>query len=253
MNGEETIGIFGGGTPALQLMKGDCIELMRQMEADTIGAVITDPPYASGGPKASDRCKGTNEKYARAKVAEYAKHNFDGDSMDQHSWMTFTVAWMREARRVCVNGAPFVVFTDWRQLPALTDAFQIAGLTWRGIMAWDKINARPQRGRPRQQAEFIVWGSNGDMPLDRNAPIIPGVLQCTAPSAAIRVHQTQKPVELLRTLVHICEPGGTILDPFAGSGTTLVAAQAEGYDAIGIEVNDYYAGVAQERLEIPTR
>lgn len=243
----------GGGTPALQLLKGDCIELMQRMEANTIGAVVTDPPYATGGQSASDRRKGTGSKYARAKIAEYAKHDFDGDSMDQRAWTHFTIAWMREARRICVDGAPFVIFTDWRQLPSLTDAFQIAGLTWRGIMAWDKINARPQRGRPRQQAEFIVWGSNGDMPWDRNAPVIPGVLRYSAPPATARVHQTQKPQELLQTLVHICEPGGIILDPFAGSGTTLVAARAEGYDAIGVEVNDYYARAAQERLEISTR
>ena len=54
----------------------------------------------------------------------------------------------------------------------------------------------------------------------------------------------------MRQLVHICEPGEVILDPFAGSGTTLLAAEQEGYDAVGVEMNEYYADRARERLNI---
>lgn len=234
----------------IQFYQGDCIRILEQLEPDSIGAVITDPPYASGGATAADRRKSTAEKYAKAKHAEYAKHDFDGDAMDQRCWMSFTIDWLRAAMRVAEDGAPFVVFVDWRQLPAMTDCVQWAGLIWRGVAAWDKVNARPQRGRFRQQAEYIVWGSKSAMPINRNAPILPGVLQCTAPAANSRIHQTQKPLELMRQLVHICEPGKTILDPFAGSGTTLLAADQEGYDAVGIEMNDYYAGKVRERLNL---
>lgn len=232
----------------IQFYQEDCIKILEHLKPDFIGAVITDPPYASGGTKAADRRKSTATKYARAKYAEYAKHDFDGDAMDQRCWMNWTVDWLRAAMRVAKDGAPFVAFIDWRQLPAMTDCFQRAGLVWRGVATWDKINARPQKGRFRQQAEYIVWGSKGAMPLDRKAPILPGVIQCTAPPAASRIHQAEKPLELMRQLVHICEPGGAILDPFAGSGTTLVAADAEGYDAVGIEMNEYYASKARERL-----
>lgn len=234
----------------VKFYQGDCLTVLGDLESESVNAVITDPPYASGGIKAADRHQSTAQKYARAKYAEYAKHNFDGDSMDQRCWMGWTVEWLRAAMRVAKDGAPFVVFIDWRQLPALTDCFQRAGLVWRGVAAWDKINARPQRGRFRQQAEYIVWGSKGAMPLDRKAPVLPGVLQYTAPPASNRIHQTEKPLELMRQLVHICEPSGVILDPFAGSGTTLVAAEQEGYNAIGIEMNEYYAGKIKERLEL---
>lgn len=229
---------------------GDCTRIMTELDPDSIGAVITDPPYASGGTKASDRWRSTSEKYAKAKYAEYSKHDFDGDSMDQRCWMNWTVDWMRAAKRVAKDGAPFVVFIDWRQLPAMTDCFQHAGLVWRGVAAWDKLNGRPQRGRFRQQTEYIVWGSKGNMPLARNAPILPGAFRCASPATSVRIHQTEKPLELMRQLVHICEPGETILDPFAGSGTTLLAAEQEGYDAIGIELNAYYAEKATERLSL---
>jgi site-specific DNA-methyltransferase (adenine-specific) len=64
-----------------------------------------------------------------------------------------------------------------------------------------------------------------------------------------KLHQTQKPLELMRDIVKICEPGETILDPFCGSGTTLVAAKQEGYSAIGIEVTKEYAAVAQKQVD----
>ncbi|WP_386366348.1 DNA methyltransferase, partial [Xanthomonas campestris] len=51
-----------------------------------------------------------------------------------------------------------------------------------------------------------------------------------------------------RRLVRICEAGGRVLDPFAGSGTTLVAAQLEGFEAVGIEMTDQYTTVTRDRL-----
>ncbi|MGH6754142.1 MAG: DNA methyltransferase, partial [Bradyrhizobium sp.] len=46
----------------------------------------------------------------------------------------------------------------------------------------------------------------------------------------------------------VCEQGGRIIDPFAGSGTTLLAAQLEGYSWVGCEMIQHYAGIARERL-----
>jgi len=155
---------------------------------------------------------------------------------------------LRDARAIAEPGAPLCVFCDWRQLPALTDAVQWAGWSWRGVAVWDKVSSRPQRGRFRQQAEFVAWASNGPMPLDRGVGVLPGVLSYTQPQAATRVHQTQKPIDLMRQIVRITAPGGTVLDPFAGSGTTLLAAALEGYDAVGIELSDAYYAAALERL-----
>ena len=86
----------------------------------------------------------------------------------------------------------------------------------------DKGNSRPQKGRFRQQAEYIVWGSNGDMPISRPVPCLPGVFKYGNPQN--RIHLTEKPLQLMRDVVKITEPGGSILDPFAGSGTTVLAA-----------------------------
>jgi site-specific DNA-methyltransferase (adenine-specific) len=66
---------------------------------------------------------------------------------------------------------------------------------------------------------------------------------------AANVHPTVKPVALMRHLVRlVTPPGGTVLDPFAGSGTTLVAAVLEGFDAIGCEMTDEYLPIIEGRV-----
>ena len=60
---------------------------------------------------------------------------------------------------------------------------------------------------------------------------------------------TEKPLQLMKDVIRICEPGGRILDPFAGSGTTILAAVEEGYEAVGIEVTDAYYKLGTERVK----
>jgi site-specific DNA-methyltransferase (adenine-specific) len=208
--------------------------------------VITDPPYASGGMSKDSRAQPTSKKYTSHKK-DCPFPDFEGDAKDQRSWTRWMTEWMIDARRVCKPGAPICLFIDWRQLPALTDAMQWAGWIWRGVAVWDKLNSRPQKGRFRQQAEFIVWGSNGPMPSTREAPFLPGVFRYAMPQR--RIHQTEKPLELMKDIIHICEPGGHILDPFAGSGTTLEAAKIEGYDATGIELVREYVDAGNKRIK----
>lgn len=87
------------------------------------------------------------------------------------------------------------------------------------------------------------------MPLDRNAPVLPGVIKAKV-RRDDKLHMTGKPTDLMRQVVRICEAGGRILDPFAGSGTTLVAVQMEGFSWTGCEVTEHYAAVARDRLAI---
>ena len=227
------------------ILHGDALDIIPHFQPGAFDAVITDPPYAGGGAKPSEKTRTTNQKYS-SMSADKALPDFDGDQKDQLSWMLWTAVWMSKVRAACKPGAPICVFIDWRQLPAATDALQWAGWIWRGTAVWDKGNSRPQKGRFRQQAEYIVWGSNGDMPISRPVPCLPGVFKYGNPQS--RIHLTEKPLQLMRDIVKITEPGGHILDPFAGSGTTVLAAVQEGYTATGIEVTDTYAELARERI-----
>jgi site-specific DNA-methyltransferase (adenine-specific) len=230
------------------IIRGDTLRVLKEFPDNLFGGIVTDPPYASGASDQNARQKSTAQKYSSAKQ-NCTLPDFEGDSKDQRSWTHWMAEWLQEARRVTKEGAPICLFIDWRQLPNLTDALQWAGWLWRGILVWDKLNSRPQRGRFRQQAEFIVWGSNGHMPSDRDAPVLPGVFRQAMPPFQKRIHQTEKPLEVMRDIVRIVEPGGIILDPFAGAGTTVLAAKLAGYPAVGIELSDYYAEAAAKRIE----
>lgn len=113
-------------------------------------------------------------------------------------------------------------------------------------MVWDKMTSRPQKGRFRQQSEYVVWGSNGPMPVNRPVGCLPGVFRYANPQN--RAHVTEKPLQLMRDLVKICVPGGRILDPFCGAGTTVLAAKLEGYEAVGVEVTDAYYKLGSDRV-----
>ena len=93
-----------------------------------------------------------------------------------------------------------------------------------------------------------MWGSNGPMPINRPVSCLPGVFRYGNPQN--RIHVTEKPLQLMKDVIQICEPGGLILDPFAGAGTTILAAAESGYQAVGIEVTDAYYKLGSDRVRI---
>lgn len=227
----------------------DNLDLMAELPDGIVDAIITDPPYCSGGQSASDRILAPSKKYVGSNT-KISRPEFAGDNRDQRSWIAWCELWLREAFRMARPGAPVCVFTDWRQLPATTDALQAAGFVWRGIAVWDKTEgARPQMGRFRNQAEYLVWGSKGAIPAEmaREIGVLPGVFRA-AVRQADKHHMTGKPTDVMRSIVRICPVGGVVLDPFAGSGTTGVAAMLEGRRFIGCEVIPEYVEIAQGRL-----
>jgi site-specific DNA-methyltransferase (adenine-specific) len=233
------------------LILGESLQVLRDLETASVDALITDPPYSSGGLHATDRLRDPEQKYVQTEVRQRGltvRPSFSGDTRDQRSWTFWCTMWLSECHRILKDGSPFICFIDWRQLPALTDAIQAAGFLWRGVGVWDKTEGcRAQRGRPRNQAEYWVWGSKGRMPLDREAPVIPGVLRFPVKQAD-KFHITGKPTPLLQELCKVVEPGGVVLDPFMGSGTTPVAAKMAGLGYVGIEQDPAYFNIAQERL-----
>ncbi len=225
----------------------DCLAVLHSLPDACVDAIITDPPYSSGGMFRSDRNQEPSIKYVNTGT-KIRRPEFAGDNRDQRSFGYWCSLWLSECQRVARPGAPVCVFTDWRQLPIATDVVQAGGWIWRGILVWDKTEGcRPSLGRFASQSEYAVWGSNGSMPLDRGVGCLPGVVR-TPVVQEDKFHITGKPTELLLQVVEICTPGGLILDPFCGSGTTGVAALRRGYRFLGIERETAYVAIARERL-----
>jgi site-specific DNA-methyltransferase (adenine-specific) len=233
------------------LYQGDALAVLASLPDASVDAIVTDPPYSSGGAYRGDRMSDPTQKYVPTKEVVNFHPGFTGDNRDQRSFGYWCALWLGECRRVAKPGAPLVVFTDWRQLPTVSDVVQAGGWVWRGIAVWDKTpGIRPSRGRFRQQAEFLVWGSNGPMPVERGVSDLDGVF-CFAPFQG-KLHIAGKPEPLMRSILDICETGGVVLDPFAGSGTTLKAAADTGRRAIGIEMDAHWCEVIAGRLATRT-
>lgn len=237
------------GTPLpFSLHQGDALSVLAQLPDDCADSVITDPPYNSGGRTAKERTSRTSRQKYTSADAGHSLPDFTGENMDQRSYGFWLTQIMTEAQRLTKVGGTALLFTDWRQLPTTTDALQAAGWLWRGVLAWHKPAARPQKGRFTQNCEFVVWGSNGPMDGSHHPVYLPGLYSASQPSGKDRQHITQKPVEVMRELVKICPERGTVLDFTAGSGSTGVAALLEGRDFIGIEKTPEYAAIAADRL-----
>jgi len=230
------------------LYLGDALECLDALGPGRVDAVMTDPPYSSGGAFRGDRTLGTKAKYMNSDSGNLAKlAEFTGDTRDQRSFTFWCGLWSSACLRVAKLGAPGLFFTDWRQLPATTDYFQAGGWIWRGVVPWVKRTARPQMGRFMSQCEFVVWGSAGPMPFERGVGCLPGFFDYASPQD--REHVTQKPVDLMADMMRIVEPGGVVLDPFMGAGTTGVAAVASGRSFIGCELMREHFDTACKRLE----
>jgi site-specific DNA-methyltransferase (adenine-specific) len=240
---------------------GEACAVLSSLPEASCDVLLTDPPYSSGGMFRSDRAVDPGTKYSGFgytsdgdRVGTAGQYGtFGGDSRDQRSFGVWVSAWSFAALRAVHPGGCAFVFSDWRQLPAATDAVQMGGWTWRGLVVWDKGVGRPMRGRFRNHLEYVVWATNGAHtgPEDEYPSTLIAV---PTVSSNEREHVTQKPVDLLRELLRVVpltpkeDRPLVVLDPFMGSGSTLVAAKYAGHHAIGIEVEERYCEIAAKRL-----
>ena len=242
---ESTLPIEHNGGDGWTILHGDTLQIIRAFKPQVFDALITDPPYASGGWKPAEKNRTTTQSTA-AWTPRTPRPTSTGTigirEAGPAGWLSGCTMPVKPASRVRLSA----LFIDWRQYPSITDALQWAGWIWRGCVVWDKMTSRPQKGRFRQQSEYVVWGSNGPMPVSRPVGCLPGVFRYANPQN--RTHVTEKPLQLMRDLVKICVPGGRILDPFCGAGTTVLAAKLEGYEAVGIEVTDAYYKLGSDRV-----
>lgn len=237
--------IIGNAT----LYLGDCREILPTLPK--VDAVITDPPYSSGGNFRADRTRSTADKYIGGGYTEGSaaldRPEFSGDNKDQRAYLVWSEMWMGRALSIAKPGAIIAAFTDWRQLPVTSDAIQCGGWVWRGIVPWDKTEAaRPQKGWFRNQCEYVAWGSNG--PIAQEGDCHPGLFRKSV-LAEGKEHIAGKPVSVMEGLIRICPLGGAVLDPFMGSGTTGVACMNLDRSFVGIEIEPRYFDIACRRID----
>jgi DNA modification methylase len=222
---------------------GDCREVMATLADKSIDVVITDPPYSEHVHTKSRR--GGGGKNGRSTIVSEKELGFAHLSADV---MTACAdAYDRLARRWVL------VFSDVESSHLWRGELTASGLEYTRTGAWIKNGGTPQftGDRPAVGFEAItICHPNGKKKW--NGGGTPAVWNYTValPHLEDRVHTTQKPIKLLRRLVELfTDPDELILDPFAGSGTTLVAAYEQGRRAIGVELDPKNAAACAARLE----
>ena len=230
----------------IRLYQGDALAVLSTLASNSADAVLTDPPYSSGGVTIGARQASPAHKYQSSGTKRQYPPML-GDAKDQRSWTMWCTLWLGECWRIARDGAPLMAFTDWRQLPALSDAVQAAGWKWLGIVPWDKKNARPQIGKFRQQCEYVLFAVKGCF-IAHTRACLPGVYAYPV-IAAQKVHLTSKPVELIEDLLAVTAPQARVLDPFMGGGSVGEACIRTGHNYIGIELSPEYFEISRKRLE----
>lgn len=222
---------------AVALYHADCLDVLP--EIGPVDHLITDPPY-------SEHVHASNRRGLTAHSGEFSEHRELGfTSLDDAT---------REAiGEYCACVRRWVlVFSDTESCHLWRDAIHADYIR---TAFWHKVGGAPQftGDRPAVACEAITichpagrkrWHGGGKQGLYS----VPIVVSRGGPNE-VRVHTTQKPLELMAQLVaDFTDPGDLILDPFAGSGTTLVAAKRLGRRAIGIEREEQYCEIAAQRL-----
>jgi site-specific DNA-methyltransferase (adenine-specific) len=227
------------------LYLGDCLELASELPR--IEALITDPPYSSGGMVRGDRMQSTATKYVQTDSRFTVREDFSGDNRDQRAFLAWATMVFSALHRNAVPGASVLAFTDWRQLPTMTDAIQCGGWVWRNLVTWWKPGVRMQRGRFSASAEYVVYGSHGPIAEGEKSP--QNVLSFAPVGGEDKSHIAEKPVELLSALIGVTPAGACVTDPFMGSGTTGVACALLGRPFVGIELDRHMFEIACRRIE----
>jgi DNA modification methylase len=202
------------------VMHGDCIKVMSRMASAAVDFVLTDPPY----------------------IARYRSRTGQSVINDDNG------AWLQPAftqmYRLLKPGSFCVSFYGWSKADRFIAAWRSAGFRMVGHLVFRKKYASSARFL-RYQHEQAYLLAKGDV-APPAAPM-PDVLDWTY--TGNRLHPTQKPVQVLRPLIDaFCRPGGIVLDPFCGSGSTLVAARELARRFVGIELDRTHYLTAARRL-----
>lgn len=223
------------------LYHGDCLEVMQSLPDESVDVVLTDPPYSSGTRR--EASKGLRKSMNRS-TSDAAW--FGSDSLTTNGFVWLIRACAIQWNRLLKPGGAILCFIDWRMNPNLAAAIESADLRHNGLLVWDKTYFG-MGTYFRNQHELILYFSKGTA-NEAQRHDVGNVL--SFPPIRGGDHPTEKPIDLLRTLISVvAPPGSLILDPFAGSGSTGQAALLEGCSFIGIEREKQYIALATERLK----
>jgi DNA modification methylase len=223
----------------------------RLLNSEPAQMVVADPPY-------NVRIKSV---VGRGKIRQREFVKASGE-LSEAEYIKFLNGFIRHAISFTRDGAIHFLFTDWRHLPELLSAARPQYSEWKNLLVWNKTNAG-QGTFYRSKHELITVFKSGNAAHINNFGLggqgryRTNVIDCPSVNSLhparrgdLQLHPTVKPVALIADLIRDCSRrNGIILDPFGGSGTTMIAAERTGRRARLVELDPLYVDVAIRRWE----
>ena len=219
----------------IDLQQGDCLELMKQLPDESVDLVVTDPPYVltpHGGGKFTKTRKYLDE-------IEPMKNGIDVDILD-------------EMIRV-MDKINIYLFCSRMQIPIFYQYFAVERKCNWDLLEWHKTNPAPVcNNRYLPDTEYIFFAREKGVKVQGNyhTKHTYFVTPVNQKEKKLYGHPTIKPTSIIDNLIiNSCPEGGTVLDPFMGSGSTGVACKELNRNFIGYELEPKYFDIAQQRIK----
>jgi len=229
-----------------KIIQGDCLEIMKEISDKSIDLILTDPPY--------------NISRQNKIFRDYRSGKRGDINMDFGKWdYSFRIEpFLQESKRVLKDSGSIIVWTSEQLYGKYREWFE-KNMYPKQLLVWVKTNPLPQFRLVgyRQATELLFWAlkekntKNNPNFLFQGQKEMINVFYAPIVCGKERTkHPTQKPLSIMQEIIkRHCVNGGIVLDPFLGSGTTVVAAKKQGRNYIGIEQSMEYCKIARDRIK----
>jgi len=256
--------------PINKIICGDALHHLQKLPDQSIDLIIADPPY--------NLSKGNhihfNNNGLKGFGGEWNKVMENWDNLPLVDYFKFTTKWLKEVKRILKPTGSIWVFGTYHNTGIINLIFQTLGIEIINEVVWYKRNAFPNLAGRRFTAshETLLWGHAGEKrkyyfdykqskefhdPSDllkskgkqmRTVWDIPNNKESR--EIEFGKHPTQKPLSVCKRIISLCsKPNDVVLSPFAGAGSECLAAKELGRKYIGIELDEKYVNIANERLK----
>jgi DNA modification methylase len=211
--------------PINRILNGECIQVMRQLPEGSIDFILTDPPY----------------------LVNYCDRS--GRSIQNDNWADWLRPAFAEAYRVLRSNSFMVTFYSWTKVDKFMDAWRSAGFRVVGHLVFRKTYSSKARFLKYQHEQaYLLAKGQPTLPTLPEHPIADVI---DMPYSGNKFHPTEKPVAALLPLIAaFSQKGHLVMDPFCGSGSTLVAARKLNRRYFGIELDTGHCATAMRRLAL---
>lgn len=235
---------------AINLYNGNCVDVLKTIEDNSVDLVVTDPPYNLGN---FMRVRQTNLKKMRS--------NFFGsagwDDLEYTEWIEHMDEFFKEVSRVLSKGSSMILFMSIIKVESIINIAQKYGFYYKTTGIWHKLNPMPRNMNLQYVNSTEAWVyftyKVRTSKFNNNGKVLHDFIETSLTPANERKHgkhPTQKPVQLMKHFIEVLsDEGDVVLDPFMGSGSTGVAAIKINRGFIGIELAEEYYIIARSRIE----